>query len=80
MPPIAAFVAAGYEHSIANMYFFPVALFHGAHTPTNRTSPGADFLVDNLVPVTLGNIVGGARAGGARLLVRVPPRTAAITS
>jgi formate/nitrite transporter len=59
VPPIAAFVAAGYEHSIANMYFFPVALFHGA----DSTSPNVTwkcFLWNNLVPVTIGNAVGGA--------------------
>jgi formate/nitrite transporter len=59
VPPIAAFVAAGYEHSIANMYFFPVALFHGATADTPNVT-WSNFLVDNLVPVTLGNIVGGA--------------------
>jgi formate transporter len=51
--PISAFVALGFEHSIANMYLIPVAMLQGA--------PGVTvtgFLV-NLVPVTLGNIVGG---------------------
>jgi formate transporter len=59
VPPIAAFVAAGYEHSVANMFFFPVALFHGA-TPDQPHVTWSNFLIDNLVPVTLGNIVGGA--------------------
>ena len=59
VPPITAFVAAGYEHSIANMYFFPVALFHGP-TADQPHVTWSNFLVDNLVPVTLGNIVGGA--------------------
>jgi len=61
VPPIAAFVAAGFEHSIANMYFFPVALFSSPtapHTATHVT--WKHFLVDNLLPVTIGNIVGGA--------------------
>ncbi|MFM8312606.1 MAG: formate/nitrite transporter family protein [Ilumatobacteraceae bacterium] len=58
VPPITAFVACGFEHSIANMFFFPVALFHG-------TEPGAaaswpSFIVGNLLPVTVGNIIGGA--------------------
>lgn len=62
--PITAFVAAGFEHSIANMYFVPYALFLGmrdaallasvAHPPT-----WASFLLGNLLPVTLGNVVGG---------------------
>ncbi len=57
VPPIAAFVAAGFEHSIANMYFFPVALFS---SPTTEHVTWKHFLVDNLVPVTVGNIIGGA--------------------
>jgi formate/nitrite transporter len=59
VPPIAAFVAAGYEHSVANMYFFPVALFHGT-TPKQPDVTWHNFLVDNLVPVTIGNLIGGA--------------------
>ncbi|MEY4176417.1 MAG: hypothetical protein RI900_3582 [Actinomycetota bacterium] len=59
VPPITAFVAAGFEHSIANMYFFPVALFHGADADHPHIS-WTGFLWHNLVPVTLGNVVGGA--------------------
>ncbi|MCE9622389.1 MAG: formate/nitrite transporter family protein [Actinomycetia bacterium] len=57
VPPIAAFVAAGFEHSVANMYFFPVALFS---SPTTGHVTWQHFLVDNLLPVTIGNIIGGA--------------------
>lgn len=57
--PITAFVAAGYEHSIANMFFFPLALFHGPADEQQHVT-WSHFLVDNLVPVTLGNVVGGA--------------------
>lgn len=72
VPPVAAFVAAGFEHSIANMYFVPVALFHRLLARASfwrTTSKTADdyasitwsrFVFRNLVPVTLGNIVGGA--------------------
>jgi formate transporter FocA len=77
IPPIAAFVAAGFEHSVANMYFIPVALFVKTGAPesfwsgigktagdfSNLTWP--DFFVGNLLPVTLGNIVGGAVLVGA---------------
>lgn len=51
--PISAFVALGFEHSVANMFFFPLVLLNGA--------PGVTVagMVANLVPVTLGNIVGG---------------------
>lgn len=52
--PVMAFVALGYEHCIANMFFIPCGMLEGA-----QVSIGAMF-VDNLVPATLGNIVGGA--------------------
>ena len=69
--PITAFVAAGFEHSIANMYFIPYALFITGFDPEFIASVGAKvpglekltwsaFFMNNLIPVTLGNIVGGA--------------------
>jgi formate/nitrite transporter len=51
--PVAAFVAMGFEHSIANLYFLPLGLMLGA-------DGGLAGLAANLVPVTLGNILGGA--------------------
>jgi formate/nitrite transporter FocA (FNT family) len=72
IPPITAFVAAGFEHSIANMYFIPVALFIKAGAGADFWSligkSAADFpnltwgnfFLANLVPVTIGNIIGGA--------------------
>lgn len=65
--PITAFVAAGFEHSVANMYFIPVGLLIKAFDPTFTTSTGLElsnltwgtFLVNNLLPVTIGNIIGG---------------------
>ncbi|MGZ9224400.1 MAG: formate/nitrite transporter family protein [Anaerolineales bacterium] len=67
IPPIATFVAAGFEHSIANMYFMPVALFIKAFDPAFVATLGFDiahvtwgnFLANNLLPVTIGNIIGG---------------------
>jgi formate/nitrite transporter len=57
--PVSAFVAAGFEHSIANMYFVPLAIFlAGDAGPEGLT--WSHFLVNNLLPVTLGNLVGGA--------------------
>lgn len=53
--PITIFVAAGYEHSVANMFTFAMALM-GDH-PANITLGGA---VHNLVWVTLGNLIGGS--------------------
>lgn len=58
IPPITAFVACGFEHSVANMFFFPVALFHGTEPGASASWPS--FLVGNLLPVTAGNIIGGA--------------------
>lgn len=55
--PITVFVAAGFEHSIANMYFIPVGMLlqGGAGHPITWTG----LLLGNLLPVTLGNLVGG---------------------
>lgn len=66
--PIAAFVAAGFEHSVANMYFIPIGLFIKMFDPGFVQTTGLDisglswttFLVNNLLPVTLGNIIGGS--------------------
>lgn len=69
--PIAAFVAAGFEHSVANMYFIPIGLFIKQFDPTfvqnllnsgttlNLTTLTWSGFLANLIPVTLGNIVGG---------------------
>jgi formate/nitrite transporter len=55
--PVAAFVAAGFEHSIANMYLLTVAMMLQASAGEAVNWLG---LVRNLVPVILGNIVGGS--------------------
>jgi len=64
--PIMAFVAAGFEHCIANMYFIPTGIF--LHNWAGIAGPsGADpgilgwgsFFYRNLLPVTIGNIIGG---------------------
>lgn len=52
--PVMAFVTMGFEHSIANMYFIPLAMFEGADISW------CTFIINNLIPATLGNIVGGA--------------------
>ncbi len=59
--PITAFVAAGFEHSIANMYFIPLGIVLKHEVP-QIPSAALDWsgYVGNLVPVTLGNIVGGS--------------------
>jgi formate transporter len=76
VPPIAAFVAMGFEHSVANMYFIPVGMLIREFAPASFWASidavPADYavldwagLVGNLVPVTLGNIVGGTILVGA---------------
>jgi len=75
VPPISAFVAAGFEHSIANMYFVPYAIFvsvldpafvasRGLAAPAAAVTWGA-FLGRNLLPVTMGNVIGGSALVGA---------------
>ena len=73
--PIMAFVTIGFEHSVANMFFIPLGLFAANDAGIAATLAGAkvtipaaliggqgwiNFLWNNLVPVTLGNIVGAA--------------------
>ena len=92
VPPIAAFVAAGFEHSVANMYFVPLGLFIAALDPGFIAAQGLTaqaqsltwwgFLAHNLLPVTIGNIIGGTALVGAvywfiylRPAGQVPPRS-----
>lgn len=64
--PIMAFVALGFEHSIANMYFVPLGIFLKASNlfadPALNLSglTWGSFFAKNLIPVTIGNIIGGA--------------------
>ena len=69
--PITAFVAAGFEHSVANMYFIPYALLVKDFDPEFMAKvaekvPNLElltwkaFFINNLIPVTIGNIIGGA--------------------
>ncbi len=69
--PVSAFVAAGFEHSIANMYFIPIGLLQrrwGSDPGSLPDSPHLDwagFVTHNLVPVTIGNVIGGGLLVGA---------------
>jgi formate/nitrite transporter len=77
VPPIAAFAAAGFEHSIANIYFIPMGLFIKAGAPQSfwtaigKTAADypeltwSNFFLGNLVPVTIGNVIGGSIMIGA---------------
>jgi formate transporter len=69
--PVAMFVASGFEHSIANMFMIPVGIAIQTFTgPEFWQAIGADpakyadltvghFIINNLIPVTIGNIIGG---------------------
>jgi formate transporter len=83
--PISAFVASGFEHSIANMFFIPYGLLlkaDGTFLAMAQISAAdfesltlANFLLRNLVPVTLGNIIGGAiLVGLAYWVIYLRPR------
>ncbi len=52
--PIMLFVLSGFEHSVANMFFIPMGIFCGADVTW------AQAFLNNILPVTLGNIIGGA--------------------
>ena len=70
--PITAFVAAGFEHSVANMYFIVMGLFIKMGAPVSfwesigKTAADyagltwGNFFLANLVPVTIGNVIGGS--------------------
>jgi formate transporter FocA len=70
--PISAFVAAGFEHSVANMYYIPIGIllknyanpaFWGlinSSADNFQSVTWQNFIVNNLLPVTIGNIIGGA--------------------
>ena len=71
--PIMAFVVSGYEHCVANMYYIPAGIFAAANESYVKAAEAAygytaaqfelltwdNFVMKNLIPVTLGNIVGG---------------------
>jgi formate/nitrite transporter len=69
IPPIAGFVASGFEHSIANMYLIPLGILLRDKPEVVQAAGLSDadldgltwsgFLVDNLLPVSIGNIIGG---------------------
>jgi formate transporter len=72
IPPVAIFAAAGFEHCIANIYFIPMGLFIKTGAPdsfwkaigkTAADYPGltwSNFFLGNLLPVTIGNVIGGS--------------------
>ncbi len=84
--PVTAFVAAGFEHSVANMFFIPIGLLIKGTAGTEFWSgigkTAADythltwgnFFMANLLPVTIGNIIGGAlMVGGVYWFIYIRP-------
>lgn len=81
--PISAFIAAGFEHSVANMYIIPVALMLQGIDPVFSANAGltlsgltwSSFFFANLLPVTLGNILGGSIFVGCSYFFALKPRS-----
>jgi formate/nitrite transporter len=95
IPPISAFVAAGFEHSVANMYFIPIGLFIKSFGDARffetigKTAADfphltwSNFFLANLLPVTIGNILGGAVMVGLIywfVYLRKPKEAAVVTA
>ena len=88
IPPIAAFVAAGFEHSVANMYFISIGLLVKSDddfvagldpdaVPDLSGLTWGSFFLDNLLPVTIGNVIGGGlMVGAVYWLVYLRPKRA----
>jgi len=70
--PIWLFVASGYEHSIANMYFISAGIFVAKGSVAGLT--WGSFLLNNLLPVTIGNIIGGSVLVGCAFYAAVKTR------
>jgi formate/nitrite transporter len=58
--PISAFVAAGFEHCVANMFIIPLGILLSADVPAAGAALDWRGFLRNLLPVTLGNIAGGS--------------------
>lgn len=90
VPPITAFVAMGFEHSVANMYFVSFGLLVERDEAFVAGTPGVPdlgsldwqaFLLDNLLPVTIGNVIGGGvLVGIVYWFVYLRPRAASVQS
>lgn len=57
--PVAAFIIAGYEHCVANMYYFTAGILAGGELSL------AEIILGSMIPITLGNITGGGLILGA---------------
>lgn len=77
--PIWLFITSGFEHSIANMYYIPIGILSATEFASPQeivnTLTWSNFCVNNLLPVTLGNIVGGGFFVGFLGWVRYPHKS-----
>lgn len=71
--PIMAFVLCGFEHCIANMFYIPAGIFAAMrHGVTQEGLTWVAFFVKNLLPVTIGNVIGGAGLGAVLKVIYLP--------
>ncbi|MBQ8725906.1 MAG: formate/nitrite transporter family protein [Clostridia bacterium] len=74
--PIAIFVVAGFEHSVANMFYLPAGFFSAIKSGADLgTLTVVNSLVNNLLPVTIGNIVGGMAVGAIYKAIYLPKKS-----
>lgn len=76
--PVAAFVAAGFEHSVANMYLLPYGWLVQPAAPEVNEAITAFAILANLIPATIGNIIGGAIVATAYWLAFAKPQTLSV--
>lgn len=76
--PVMAFVSSGYEYAVANMYFIPAGIMTAGVTKTATTVNWINMWTANLIPVTLGNIVGGLIFAGVIYWVAFRKEVAAL--
>lgn len=73
--PITIFVVAGFEHSIANMYYLPAGLFTALKNGMDANGlTVVTAILNNLLPVTLGNVVGGMALGAIYKVIYLPKK------
>ena len=64
--PVMLFIICGFEHSVANMYFIPAGMLTSSLYGIAADSLTLfNFFITNLIPVTIGNIIGGGLCVGA---------------
>ena len=71
--PIMAFVLCGFEHCVANMFYVPAGIFTAMrHGVVQEGLTWGALFVKNLLPVTIGNVIGGAGLGAVLKVIYLP--------